>query len=196
MEKTCVFFPWGLCSNRKNKYNITETRGGYYYEIHENARHWKRLCICKLFWGDLLRIRPQWQNLSATVILALVPMVWSWSARLRSQTARWICTIWTALRVPCAGNGIRCVAKYVYDHGIVDKTSLSIATRSGIKYVDLTIRDGKASMVKVNMGSPILTAKEIPVVAETEQVIDAPSPSTEKNITWPQFHGILMPSST
>ena len=42
------------------------------------------------------------------------------------------------------GNGIRCVAKYVYDHGIVDKTSLSIATRSGIKYVDLTIRDGKA----------------------------------------------------
>ena len=72
------------------------------------------------------------------------------------------------------GNGIRCVAKYVYDHGIVDKTSLSIATRSGIKYVDLTIHDGKASMVKVNMGSPILTAKEIPVVAETEQVIDAP----------------------
>ena len=72
------------------------------------------------------------------------------------------------------GNGIRCVAKYVYDHGIVDKASLSIATRSGIKYVDLTIRDGKASMVKVNMGSPILTAKEIPVVAETEQVIDAP----------------------
>ena len=72
------------------------------------------------------------------------------------------------------GNGIRCVAKYVYDHGIVDKTSLSIATRSGIKYVDLTIRDGKASMVKVNMGSPILTAKEIPVVAETEQVINAP----------------------
>ena len=81
------------------------------------------------------------------------------------------------------GNGIRCVAKYVYDHGIVDKTSLSIATRSGIKYVDLTIRDGKASMVKVNMGSPILTAKEIPVVAETEQVIDAPITSTEKNIT-------------
>ena len=56
------------------------------------------------------------------------------------------------------GNGIRCVAKYVYDHGIVDKTSLSIATRSGIKYVDLTIHDGKASMVKVNMGSPILTS--------------------------------------
>lgn len=72
------------------------------------------------------------------------------------------------------GNGIRCVAKYAYDYGIVDKTSISVATRSGIKYLDLTIKDGKVSMVKVNMGSPILTASQIPVVAETEQVIDAP----------------------
>ena len=72
------------------------------------------------------------------------------------------------------GNGIRCVAKYAYDYGIVDKTSISVATRSGIKYLDLTIEDGKVSMVKVNMGSPILTASQIPVVAETEQVIDAP----------------------
>ena len=72
------------------------------------------------------------------------------------------------------GNGIRCVAKYVFDHGIADKTSISIATRSGIKYVDLTVKDGKASLVKVNMGSPILQAKQIPVVAETEQVIDSP----------------------
>ena len=71
------------------------------------------------------------------------------------------------------GNGIRCVAKYVFDHGITDKTSISIATRSGIKYVDLTVKDGKASLVKVNMGSPILQAKQIPVVAETEQVIDS-----------------------
>ena len=72
------------------------------------------------------------------------------------------------------GNGIRCVAKYAYDYGIVDKTSISVATRSGIKYLDLTVKDGKVSMVKVNMGSPILTASQIPVVAETEQVIDAP----------------------
>ncbi len=70
------------------------------------------------------------------------------------------------------------------------KTSLSIATRSGIKYVDLTIRDGKASMVKVNMGSPILTAKEIPVVAETEQVIDAPITVDGKRISHDRsFHG-------
>lgn len=72
------------------------------------------------------------------------------------------------------GNGIRCVAKYVFDHGIVNKTSISIATKSGIKYVDLTVKDGKASLIRVNMGSPILQATQIPVVADTEQVIDAP----------------------
>ena len=72
------------------------------------------------------------------------------------------------------GNGIRCVAKYVYDYGIVKKTSISVATKSGIKYLDLTVENGKVSMVKVNMGSPILTASQIPVSAETEQVINAP----------------------
>ena len=72
------------------------------------------------------------------------------------------------------GNGIRCVAKYAYDYGIVNKTSISVATKSGVKYLDLSIRDGKVSMVKVNMGAPILQASLIPVVSEDEQVIDAP----------------------
>ena len=72
------------------------------------------------------------------------------------------------------GNGIRCVAKYVFDYGVVNKTSISVATKSGIKYLDLTVKDGKVSTVKVNMGSPILTAKQIPVVSETEEVLDAP----------------------
>ena len=60
------------------------------------------------------------------------------------------------------GNGIRCVAKYAYDYGIVNKKHISVATKSGIKYLDLTVKDGKVSLVKVNMGSPILTAKQIP----------------------------------
>lgn len=72
------------------------------------------------------------------------------------------------------GNGIRCVAKYAYDYGIVNKTSISVNTKSGIKYLDLTVKDGKVSTVKVNMGSPILTAAQIPVVSETEQVVNAP----------------------
>lgn len=72
------------------------------------------------------------------------------------------------------GNGIRCVAKYVYDYGIVNKTSISVATKSGIKYLDLTVENGKVSMVKVNMGAPILEAEKIPVKADTEEVIDMP----------------------
>ena len=72
------------------------------------------------------------------------------------------------------GNGIRCVAKYAYDYGIVNKTNISVATKSGVKYLDLSIRDGKVSMVKVNMGAPILQATLIPVVAQTEQVINTP----------------------
>ena len=72
------------------------------------------------------------------------------------------------------GNGIRCVAKYVYDYGVVKKKSISVATRSGIRYLDLTVKNGKVSKVKVNMGAPILTATQIPVVSEKEQVIDEP----------------------
>ncbi|MDD3220249.1 MAG: diaminopimelate epimerase [Lachnospiraceae bacterium] len=72
------------------------------------------------------------------------------------------------------GNGIRCVGKYVYDYGLTDKTHLEIQTKSGIKYLDLQIEDGKTAMIKVNMGSPILAAKEIPVVSDKEQVIDEP----------------------
>ncbi len=72
------------------------------------------------------------------------------------------------------GNGIRCVAKYVYDYGLTDKKQISVETLSGIKYLDLTVADGKVELVKVDMGEPILTAKDIPVLADSEKVIDAP----------------------
>lgn len=70
------------------------------------------------------------------------------------------------------GNGIRCVAKYMYDHGITDKTTISVETKSGIKYLDLTTKDGKVDTVKVNMGTPILKASQIPVLSDKEQVIN------------------------
>ena len=72
------------------------------------------------------------------------------------------------------GNGIRCVAKYVYDYGLTDQTRISVDTKSGIKYLDLTVENGKVAQVKVNMGAPELTASRIPVAADTEQVIDQP----------------------
>ena len=70
------------------------------------------------------------------------------------------------------GNGIRCVAKYVYDYGLTDKTNLAIETKSGIKYLDLTVEDSKVAMVKVDMGAPILDAEKIPVVTSREKMIN------------------------
>ena len=72
------------------------------------------------------------------------------------------------------GNGIRCVAKYVYDYGLTDKTQISVETLGGIKYLDLTVEDGKVSLVKVDMGKPELEADRIPIISEREQVIDEP----------------------
>ena len=75
------------------------------------------------------------------------------------------------------GNGIRCVAKYVYDYGLNDKTSISVETLGGIKYLDLTVEDGKVSLVKVDMGSPRLAPSQIPIVPENPEdtrIIDAP----------------------
>ncbi len=72
------------------------------------------------------------------------------------------------------GNGIRCVAKYVYDYGLTDKTSISIETLAGVKYLDLQVENGKAVMITVNMGSPIMEPAQIPVVSEKEQIVDEP----------------------
>ena len=75
-------------------------------------------------------------------------------------------------RSAMCGNGIRCVGKYVYDHGITDKTSITVESFGKVKYLDLTVENGKVVKVKVNMGKPELTAKDVPVVSVHEQVID------------------------
>jgi len=75
-------------------------------------------------------------------------------------------------RAEMCGNGIRCVGKYVYDHGMTDKTSITVESFGKVKYLDLTVENGKVVKVKVNMGKPELTAKDVPVVSVHEQVID------------------------
>lgn len=81
-------------------------------------------------------------------------------------------------RSEMCGNGIRCVGKYVYDYGLTDKTSISVETLAGIKYLDLQVDEtGKVSMVTVNMGAPILTPKDVPfditrAVKATDDVCD------------------------
>ena len=68
------------------------------------------------------------------------------------------------------GNGIRCVAKFVYDKGMTDKTTLKIETLAGIKILELNVEDGKVKTVRVDMGEPILEAKKIPVVSTEKPV--------------------------
>ena len=68
------------------------------------------------------------------------------------------------------GNGIRCVAKFVYDKGLTDKTNLKIETLAGIKTLLLNVKDGKVETVRVDMGEPILEPTKIPVMATTNHV--------------------------
>ncbi len=72
------------------------------------------------------------------------------------------------------GNGIRCVGKYVYDHGLTEKTEISVETGAGIKHLTLNIENGKVSTVCVDMGEPIFEPKEIPVIAERNPVVCEP----------------------
>lgn len=67
-------------------------------------------------------------------------------------------------RSEMCGNGIRCVAKYVYDKGLTDKKKLTIVSAGKKKYIDLTVgADNKVESVKVDMGAPILDAETVPV---------------------------------
>ncbi len=75
------------------------------------------------------------------------------------------------------GNGIRCVAKYVYDHGIKQADTLRIETGRGILTLNLEIKQGRAERVRVNMGEPILEAGKIPTTLRGEQVVDQPLPT-------------------
>ena len=72
------------------------------------------------------------------------------------------------------GNGIRCVAKYAYEHGIVKDSHITIETKSGIKTLDLTVEDGTVTYVQVNMGKAVLRPVEIPVRAEGSTFVAQP----------------------
>jgi diaminopimelate epimerase len=72
------------------------------------------------------------------------------------------------------GNGIRCVAKYLYECGIKKSDRLTIETAAGIKTIELTTVNGNVTQVKVEMGTPGLLRNDIPMLGENEQVIDVP----------------------
>lgn len=91
-------------------------------------------------------------------------------------------------RSEMCGNGIRCVAKFVYDKGLTDKKDITIISGGQVKYLKLTVESaeegaigavrpeerGVVTKVRVNMGSPILTPALVPVVAEGEIALDTP----------------------
>ena len=74
------------------------------------------------------------------------------------------------------GNATRCVGKYVYEHGMTDKTEVSLETNSGIKYLTLYVNEAtnKVDAVKVDMGKAILKPAEIPVADDGDRFIAKP----------------------
>lgn len=72
------------------------------------------------------------------------------------------------------GNGVRCVGKYVYDHGLTDSTEITVETGAGIMYLTLHVTDRKVSTVRVDMGEPIFIPEQIPVWAKGDMVVNQP----------------------
>lgn len=70
------------------------------------------------------------------------------------------------------GNGIRCFAKYIYDHKLLDKTEIDIETGGGIKHLKLKIKNNLVETVKVDMGEPVLEREKIPMIGEKGMVIN------------------------
>ena len=72
------------------------------------------------------------------------------------------------------GNGVRCVAKYVHDHGIAPKERVTIETGRGVLTLDLKVVDRKVQSVRVDMGAPILISAEIPTTLAGDPPVDVP----------------------
>jgi diaminopimelate epimerase len=74
------------------------------------------------------------------------------------------------------GNGIRCVAKYVHDHGIAAKPRVTVETGRGVLTLDLAVKGGVVESVRVDMGEPVLHPAGIPTTLPGEKVIDVQLP--------------------
>ena len=90
------------------------------------------------------------------------------------------------------GNGIRCVAKYVYDHGIASKRTMTIETGRGVLTLELQVDANKVRQVRVDMGEPILEPGKIPTTLAGDRIVDQPLPDLGVDITadWLEDNGI------
>lgn len=73
-----------------------------------------------------------------------------------------------------AGNALRCLGKYVYDHNIVKKDEITVETIAGLRHVSVLTKDGKVSSATVSMGAAVLEAKAIPTTLNAEKIVDVP----------------------
>ncbi len=87
-------------------------------------------------------------------------------------------------RSEMCGNGIRCVGKYVYDHGLTDRTNISVLSGGQIKYLEMTVEKGVVTKVRVNMGAPVLEAAKIPVLSDNREVTAEPITIPETGETY------------
>ena len=70
------------------------------------------------------------------------------------------------------GNGTRCIAKYVYDKGLTEKTTFTLETLAGIKTIHVTVNNGKVELAEVDMGKAIIAPKQVPVQWEGNALLD------------------------
>jgi len=80
------------------------------------------------------------------------------------------------------GNGVRCVAKYAFDHGLTTKTELAVETGAGVKHLALTVDQGRVTQVRVNMGTPRLERSEIPMLGPAGRVVSEPLEVDDRSV--------------
>jgi len=92
---------------------------------------------------------------------------------------------WDGSESEMCGNGIRCVGKYVYDKGIINKTTVSVETLAGIKVLKLKVdENNKTQSITVDMGEPILKANEIPVITDNSPVLNLKINAVDKEFVF------------
>jgi diaminopimelate epimerase len=88
------------------------------------------------------------------------------------------------------GNGVRCVAKFVHDHGLARKPVLTIETGRGVLTLELELAAGKVRRVRVDMGEPILEAERIPTTLPGPRVVDYPDAPLPSPSGWARDCGL------
>lgn len=94
------------------------------------------------------------------------------------------------------GNALRSVGKYVYDHGMTDRTNLTIETLGGMQKLELTTKAGKATCIRANIGKPVWDTDRIPVTTQLREFVEQPVQVLERTfditaLSWGNPHVVV-----